>query len=299
VKVDKLWLDGKIVDGATATVSVLCHSLHYGSGVFEGIRCYETDKGGAVFRLKEHIDRLYYSADVLGLKIPYSKEEFRAACKLAVTENGLVSAYIRPLVFYGADTLGVPPRKCPTVCMIASWKWGAYVHSDAPRIQTSKYCRVHPRSVDCKAKVSGHYVNSLMAVRDAHNAGFDEALLLDHEGYVAECSGENIFVIRDGKVFTPALGNILPGITRSTIMELLGDMGYEVEEKKFLPKFLAEADEAFMVGTAAEVTPICGLDEHVITEKPGDLTLKVQAAYLDVVHGRNEKYIKYCDFLDS
>lgn len=298
MKVGKLWMDGGMVPAAEATTNVLSHSLHYGSGVFEGIRCYRTERGPAVFRLEDHIERLFYSARTMGLKIPYSPAQMADACKTVLRSNELSSAYIRPLVFYGHDTLGVPPRKCPTVCVVAAWEWGAYVAADSPRVMTSRFTRVHPGTVDCEAKVSGHYVNSLMAVREAHAAGFHEALLLDHKGDVAECSGENVFAVRDGGVFTPPRGNILPGITRATVMELLEARGRPVTERSFRREFLTSADEAFMTGTAAEVTPISELDDAVLTEGAGPLTQEVRQAYLDVVHGRDPRFERYCDYVD-
>lgn len=298
MKIDKLWMNGEVVDAADATTHVLSHALHYGSGVFEGIRCYETAEGPAIFRLPEHVDRLLYSASVLGMQVPYDADQLAEACRQAVRCNGLTSAYLRPLIFYGHDTLGVPPRNCPVVTVVAAWSWGAYVAAESPKIQTSKFLRIHPGSLDCEAKVSGHYVNSLMAVRAAHQAGFDEALLLDHEGYVAECSGENVFVVKDGKVFTPPRGNILPGITRDSVIELLAAMGVEVEQRRFRLAELKGADEAFMTGTAAEVTPMSEVDDTVLTTGAGPLTAKVRAAYLDVVHGRDERFAAWCHPVD-
>jgi len=298
MKVDKLWMDGAIVDGASATTHVLTHALHYGSGVFEGIRCYETPEGPAIFRLPEHVERLRYSASAIGMEIPYDAAQLAEACRQAVRANGLRSAYLRPLAFYGHDTLGVPPRQCPVVTVVAAWSWGAYVAAESPKIQVSGVLRIHPRSLDCRAKVTGHYVNSLMAVRKAHDAGFDEAMLLDHEGYVAECSGENVFGVKEGKVFTPPEGSILPGITRASVMEILRAEGVEVEERRFRVEELKGADEAFMTGTAAEVTPISQLDDVVLTEGAGPLTARLRDLYQEVVHRRDPRFEAWCHLVD-
>lgn len=287
---EKIWLDGELIPEAEAQTHVLAHSLHYGTGVFEGVRCYDAEGGPAIFRLEEHVDRLLYSARVIGLPVKYSAEALAEACLATVRANELSSAYLRPLIFFGRDTLGVPPRDCPAVHVVAAWTWGRYVAADSPRIQISDVVRIHPGSLDPKAKVCGHYVNSLLAVRKAHAEGFHEALLLDHEGKVAECSGENVFASFDGKLVTPPEGNILPGITRETVITLAREMDLEVEERTLELDELLGADEAFMTGTAAEVTPMSSIGETTLTEGAGPITARIREAYQDAVHGRNPEH---------
>ncbi len=293
MEVGKVWMDGELKDAADATTPVLTHALHYGSGAFEGIRSYRTDRGGAIFRLGDHLDRLYRSAAVIGLSIPWERDELAEACRSTLRANGLTSAYLRPIAFYGYDTLGVPPRKCPPVTAIAAWEWGSYVAAASPRIKTSRFVRFHPGSLVPEAKICGHYVNSLLAVREAHAAGFHEALLLDHHGNVAECSGENVFAVKADRIVTPPLGNILPGITRATVIELARDLGFQVEERTLSRDELAAADEAFMTGTAAEVTPIAELDDVRLTEGAGPVTRRLAEAYRGVVRGEDPRYERY------
>lgn len=287
---ETIWLDGALVPEAEATTHMLSHSLHYGSGVFEGVRCYPAEGGPAIFRLDDHVRRLLKSAAVVGLEPAYDAAALADACVAVVAANGLDSAYLRPLIFFGRDTLGVPPRRCPTRVMIAAWRWGRYVAAESPRIQVSDVIRIHPGSLDPEAKVCGHYVNSLLAVRKAHAAGYDEALLLDHEGYVAECSGENVFAVKDGVIFTPPRGNILPGITRDTAIELAAREGWEVREEPFRLGFLTGADEAFMTGTAAEVTPMSEVGGVTLTAGAGPVTARIRDRYQDLVHGRLEGF---------
>ena len=287
---ETIWLDGELTPEGEATTHVLAHSLHYGTGVFEGVRCYDAEGGPAVFRLTEHVERLLRSASVIGLPVRYSVEELAEACLATVRANKLSSAYLRPLIFFGRDTLGVPPRDCPPVHVVAAWRWGRYVQADSPRIQVSNVVRIHPGSLDPEAKVCGHYVNSLLAVRKAHGEGFHEALLLDHEGKVAECSGENVFAVFDERIVTPPRGNILPGITRATVIQMARDMGYEVDEQPMELAELLSADEAFMTGTAAEVTPMSSIGDTTLTEGAGPVTARLRDAYQEVVHGRTPAY---------
>ncbi len=293
-----IWMDGKFVAWKDAKIHVLTHTLHYGAGVFEGIRCYETAKGTAVFRLKDHIDRLYYSADTLKMKIPFSKEEFTEAVKETVRKNSLKAGYIRPICFFGYGKMGLNPAGAPVNCSIAVWPWGKYLGEGAVKVKTSKYMRLHPKSTYSEAKITGHYVNSIFASVEAKDAGYDEALLLDYAGNVAEGPGENLFIIKDGKLLTPPLGTILKGITRASIMQLAKDQGIKVEEKTLALKDIYNADEAFFTGTAAEVTAIELIDGKKIGNKaPGPVTIKLRDLFMDVVHGKNKKYeswLSYC-----
>lgn len=297
-KVDKIWMDGRFVDWDAANVHVLSHSLHYGSGVFEGIRCYKTDRGPAIFRLKEHVDRLYKSARVLHLKINHPKEEIVEACGELIRVNRMESGYIRPLVMYGYGMLGINPGTNPVNVVIAAWPWGKYLGSGAIKVKVSRFIRIHPRSTVANAKICGHYVNSILANQEAKEADYNEALLLDYNGYVAEGPGENLFIIKDGTVKTPPLGAILPGITRASVMKLATDLGYDVEEVPMTVQDVKAADEAFFTGTAAEVTAIHQVDETVLgAGRIGPVTAKIQKEFYDIVEGRNphyESWLHYC-----
>jgi|TARA_B100001971_G_C18225470_1_gene560104 branched-chain amino acid aminotransferase len=289
-----IWMDGKLVKWKEAKVHVLVHTLHYGAGVFEGIRFYETAKGPAIFKLKEHIDRLYYSASCLKMKVPYSKEEFIKAVIETVKVNKISSGYIRPLCFFGYGKIGLNPAGAPVNCSIAVWPWGKYLGEDAVKIKTSKYTRIHPKSTHADAKICGHYVNSILASIEVKDAGYDEALLLDYKGNVAEGPGENLFLIKDGKIFTPPLGTILKGITRASVIQLAKDLGIEVVEKSLKLEDVYSADEALFTGTAAEVTAIASVDDKKIGNKaPGPITTKLKDLFMDIVHGKNEKYKKW------
>ncbi len=295
-----IWMDGKLVPWKEAKVHVLTHTLHYGAGVFEGIRCYETGKGPAVFRLKEHIDRLYYSAGTLKMKIPYSKEEFIKAVKETIKVNKLKAGYIRPICFFGYGKMGLDPKGAPVNCSIAAWPWGKYLGEGAVKVKTSKYVRIHPKSTAADAKICGHYVNSIFASVEAKDAGYNEALLLDYKGDVSEGPGENLFIIKGGKLITPKLGTILKGITRASIMQLAKDQGISVEEKTVTLEDVYGADEAFFTGTAAEVTGIESLDDKKIGDKaPGPITTKLRDLFMDIVHGKNEKYKDWLDFVNG
>ncbi|MBF0186580.1 MAG: branched-chain-amino-acid transaminase [Magnetococcales bacterium] len=287
----KIWQDGNLVDWRDAKVHVLTHTLHYGMGVFEGIRCYETDRGSAVFRLEEHTDRLFNSAHILNMKIPMSREEMNAAVLEVIRANGLKSCYIRPLVFYGAESMGLNPAACKVHTIIAAWKWGAYLGKEGMekgiRVKTSSFTRHHPNVVMTRAKAVGNYSNSILAKTEAIAGGYDEAMLLDTEGYVAEGSGENVFIIREGALKTPPLDSALNGITRDTIMGIAKEMDLPVVEQRFPRDEIYIADEAFFTGTAAEVTPIRELDGRTVgSGTAGPKTKEIQKRFFDIVHGR-------------
>jgi branched-chain amino acid aminotransferase len=294
-KTERIWLDGALVPWDAARVHVLTHTLHYGLGVFEGIRCYACDDGrSAIFRLREHIDRLYGSAHVLELAVPYPRERLMEACLETVRANGLRECYIRPLVFLGDGEMGLAARP-PTRVAVAAWPWGAYLGDEGVRngirVKTSSFQRFHPNTLLTKAKASGHYVNSILASREARASGHDEALLLDVDGYVAEASGENVFVASDGLVKTTPLPTVLAGITRQAILRLLADLGVAVREERFTRDEIYLADEAFLTGTAAEVTPIRELDGRRVGDgTPGPLTRRLQALFYAIVRGREERY---------
>lgn len=290
-----IWYDGKLVPWREATTHVLTHTLHYGMGVFEGVRAYKTPKGTAVFKLKEHTDRLFRSGHVLSMPIPFDKETINKATLATVRENKLESAYIRPMCFYGSEGMGLRADNLKVHVIIAAWNWGAYLGEDGQkngiRVRTSSYNRHHVNVTMCKAKANGNYMNSMLALREAQNVGYDEALMLDTEGYVSEGSAENVFVIRDGVIYTPELTAALDGITRATIIQLATEFGIPVREKRITRDEVYIADEAFFTGTAAEVTPIRELDERAIGGgKPGPITKKLQTTYLDVVQGRSDKH---------
>lgn len=288
-------MDGKLVDWDKAQVHVLTHTLHYGLGMFEGIRCYKTDKGSAVFRLDEHVDRLFASAHIFKVEIPYSRAEIRDAIIKTVKVNKLKECYIRPLVYIGYGAMGLYPKGNPISVAIAAWPWGAYLGDEGIdkgiRIQVSSFTRHHVNSSMTRAKVCGYYVNSQIAKKEAIAGGFDEALLLDPEGYVSEGSGENIFIVRNGQIKTTPLTTILEGITRDSIMKIARDNKIPVVEERFTRDEIYIADEAFFTGTAAEVTPIREIDNRKIgTGSRGRITKKLQSVFFDVVKGKNKKY---------
>lgn len=283
-----IWQNGNLVPWEKATTHVLSHGLHYGSGAFEGIRCYKTAKGTAIFKLKEHVNRLFYSAEVLGMKMPFSKAEIIEAIIHTVRENKIEAGYIRPLVYYGHGPLRVVPDKSlPIEVIIACWPWGKYLSAPCVDIQISRYIRIHPRSTVADAKICGHYVNSMLAGMALQNTHYHEALLLDAEGYVAEGSAENIFVVKNKVVYTTPTGTILEGITRNTVIEIIKMLGYELKEERFKPEFITQADEAFFTGTAVEVTGIRSLDDQIIaTGTLGEITQQVQVYYHKMVTGQ-------------
>ena len=293
-----IWYDGEMVEWRNATTHVLTHSLHYGMGVFEGVRAYETPAGTAIFRLKEHTDRLFESAHIMGMKIPYTRDEINAATIAAVRDNKLKSAYIRPLAFYGSEGMGIRADNLNVHVIIAAWHWGAYMGEEALktgiRIRTSSFTRHHVNITMTRAKSSGAYVNSMLALQEAVSAGADEALLLDPEGYVAEGSGENIFIVKNGVIYTPEVTACLNGITRNTILTLAGEMNIPVVEKRITRDEVYIADEAFFTGTAAEVTPIREVDGRQIgCGSRGPVTGKLQSAYFDLVSGKTDAHSEW------
>jgi len=297
-KTDKIWMDGKFVDWDKAKVHVLTHTLHYGLGVFEGIRFYETGKGPAVFRLKDHIKRLFHGAKTAFMKVPYTETEINKAVLKTIRKNKIEAGYIRPILFYGYGKMGLDPHGAEVNAAIAVWPWGAYLGEGAVKVKTSSFIRIHPKSTHSECKFCGHYVNSIFASLEAKEKGYDEALLLDYEGYCAEGPGENLFIVKDGKLLTPKLGNILPGITRKSIIEIANNEGIKVEESKLKLEDVYNADEAFFTGTAVEVIPITSIDDKKIgKETPGPVTKKLKELYLDIVHGKNEKYEGWLEYV--
>jgi len=290
-----IWLDGEMVPWREAKVHVLTHTLHYGLGVFEGVRAYKTDKGASIFRLEDHTNRLFGSAHILGMDMPYSKEQLNEAQRQVVRDNNLEAAYMRPLCFLGSEGMGLRADHLQTHVMIAAWNWPSYVSPDlmenGMKVRTSSYTRHHVNVTMCKAKAVGNYTNSILALREALDSGADETLLLDPEGYVAEGSGENIFVIRNGVLMTPELTSCLDGITRNTIMRFADDLGLKVVERRITRDEVYVADEAFFTGTAAEVLPIKSLDGRIIgSGSRGPITTQMQTMYFDQVSGRREEY---------
>ncbi|MBF0337202.1 MAG: branched-chain amino acid transaminase [Nitrospirae bacterium] len=301
-KTDKIWMDGKLVAWDDATVHVLTHTLHYGMGIFEGIRCYKTPKGPAIFRLKEHVRRLFDSAHILQMVIPFSKDDIEAAIVECVKINGLQECYIRPFVYIGYGAMGVHPKGNPINVSISSWAWGSYLGEDGVkngiRVKTSSFIRNHVNSNMSRGKISGYYVNSQLAKREALSMGFDEALLLDAEGYVAEGAGENIFVVRNGVIKTTPLTSILEGITRDSVITIAANEKVPLEEKRFTRDELYISDEAFFTGTAAEVTPIREVDSRKIgSGKPGSVTKRIQEIFFDSVHGLVDKYSHWLTYI--
>jgi branched-chain amino acid aminotransferase len=295
---EKIWMNGELVDWADAKVHVGVHGLHYGSGVFEGIRCYDTPNGPAVFRLRDHVQRLHNSARLLYMEIPFSVDDLINACNEVVGTNGLPECYIRPIAFYGYGELGVAARGNPVETVIMSWPWGSYLGEaglqNGIRAKISSWQRVSPNIVPHVSKATGVYLNSMLAVTEANNAGYDEAILLTSEGTVADGSGENIFAVRDGVLYTPDLATgILPGITRDSVTQIAQDLGHTVVEKALIRSDLYLADELFMCGTAAEVTPIRSIDDHEIGVGP--VTRQVQEAYLATVRGKSERWAQWLE----
>jgi len=297
-----IWFDGEMVPWREAQVHVLTHTLHYGMGVFEGLRAYHAEKGTAIFRLKAHTDRLYRSARILGMDIPFEKATLNAAHKAVIRENNLDSAYIRPMCFYGSEGMGLRADNLKVHTIIAAWDWGSYLGEEGMekgiRIRTSSFTRHHVNITMCKAKANGNYMNSMLALQEALRDGYDEALLLDVDGFVAEGSGENIFIVRNGVIYTPELTSALDGITRDTIFTLAQEHGLEIREKRITRDEVYIADEAFFTGSAAEVTPIRELDGRSIGNgSRGPITEKLQSRYFDLVHGRLDKYHDWLDYV--
>jgi branched-chain amino acid aminotransferase len=299
-ELEKIWMNGELIDWADAKVHVGTHGLHYGSGVFEGLRAYETEKGSTVFRLTDHLQRLQNSAKLLYMELPYSTEELKGACRELIAANGLAECYLRPIAFYGYGELGVSAMGNPVDVVILSWPWGAYLGAEGQtagiRAKVSSWKRVGPNVIPHVAKATGIYLNSMLAVMEANRAGYDEAILLTHDGFIADGSGENVFLVKDGTIYTPDLSaSILPGITRDTIIQIAQDLGYTVVEKQLIRTDLYLADEVFMCGTAAEVTPIREIDDHVVGP-PGPVTLEIQSAYLDTVKGKSERWAQWLEY---
>lgn len=293
-----IWMNGKLTKWDDAKVHVLTHTLHYGAGAFEGIRAYKTDKGAAIFRLNEHIDRLFYSSESVRLKIPFSREEVIKATVETVKANKLGQGYIRPLVYYGYGVMGLNPRSAPTDVMIACWPWGKYLAHDMVDIKISDYIRIHPKSTKADAKICGHYVNSIHAALEVRDTDYHEALFLDYNGNVAEGPGENFFMVKGGKLITPTLGTILAGITRDTVKEIAKLKGIAVEERVIKPEEILEAQEAFFTGTAAEITPIKSVNKKLIGNGDlGPVTKIIQTTYLDTVYGRDKTFEKYLTYV--
>jgi len=297
-----IWLDGSLVRWSEAQVHVLTHALHYGLGVFEGIRCYECHDGrSAVFRLREHIERLFGSAHVLDLPMPFPRQKIFDACLETVRANNLRECYLRPIAFMGDGEMGLAARPATRVA-IAAWPWGAYLGDEGMqrgiRVKTSSFQRFHPNTLMTKAKATGHYVNSILAAREARTAGYDEALLLDVDGYVSEASGENIFIVSDGVVKTTPLPTVLGGITRQAVLTLLADLGIPAREERFTRDEVYLADEAFFTGTAAEVTPIRELDDRRVgAGARGELTRRLQDLFFAIVRGKEERYRSWLAYL--
>jgi len=297
-----IWYDGTMVPWRDATTHVLTHTLHYGMGVFEGVRAYQTDRGTAIFRLEDHTRRLFRSARILGMTIPYTEEVLNEAQIAAVRDNHLKSAYMRPMCFYGSEGMGLRADNLQVHAIVAAWEWGSYLGAEnmerGIRVKTSSFNRHHVNITMCKAKANGNYMNSMLALQEALSCGYDEALLLDTEGYVSEGSGENFFMIQDGVIYTPELTSALDGITRKTIFALAAEEGLEIREKRITRDEVYVADEAFFTGTAAEVTPIRELDRRPIGNGArGPITEKLQTLYFDVVHGRTGRHDHWLTFI--
>ncbi|MDQ1362220.1 MAG: branched-chain amino acid aminotransferase [Pseudomonadota bacterium] len=299
-----IWYDGKLVPWREATTHVLTHTLHYGMGVFEGVRAYKAEQGTAIFRLNAHTDRLFDSAHIMNMKMPFDKKTINEAHKLVVRENKLTTAYMRPMCFYGSEGMGLRADNLQVHVIIAAWEWGAYLGADALqkgiRVRTSSYTRHHVNISMCKAKANGHYINSMLALQEALTCGYDEAMLLDVDGYVAEGSGENIFLVKNNVIYTPDLTSALNGITRNTIFTLANELGYELREKRITRDEVYIADEAFFTGTAAEVTPIREVDNRKIGNGGrGPVTEKLQTLYFDVVHGRHHVHPEWLAYVNK
>jgi branched-chain amino acid aminotransferase len=298
---DLIWMNGDFVPWDEAKVHVLTHGLHYGTGVFEGVRCYDTEIGPAVFRHQDHIDRLYKSSDLYYMPIPYEAEQLRQATLELIARNGMRSCYIRPLVYRGYGTMGLFPLDAPVDVAIAVWEWGSYLGDEGKRsgvrAKVSSWRRISSDSLIPQAKASGQYLNSILAKIESHKAGYEEAILLDDHGHVCEGTGENIYLVRDGKIHTPPLtASILDGINRRSAIQIARDLGFEVVERDIARAELYLADEVFLTGTAAELTPVREIDDRPVgTGRPGEVTRAVQDAFEDALHGRSERYREWLD----
>lgn len=290
-----IWMDGEFVPWRDANVHVLTHTLHYGMGVFEGVRAYKTPEGTAIFQLEAHTDRLFESAKIMQMPLKWDKQTVMQAQIDAVSKNNLESAYLRPMAFYGSEGMGIRADNLKVHLSIAAWEWGSYLGDEGLergiRIKTSSYTRHHVNISMCKAKANGHYINSMLALQEAVTDGYDEAMLLDNEGYVAEGSGENIFLIKDGVIYTPDLTSALNGITRRSVFAIASELGYEIVEKRITRDEVYIVDEVFFTGTAAEVTPVREVDNRTIgSGGRGPITEKIQAKFFEIVHGKDSNY---------
>jgi len=293
-EVEKIWLNGRFVDWKDAEIHILTHTLHYGGGVFEGIRAYDTEKGSAVFRLRDHLKRLFYSASCLEMEIPFSQKELEKAILQLIKINQVKECYIRPIAIFGYGKMGLNPKGTPVDVAIVLWPWKAYLGEKPISVKVTKYIRIHPKSTIPDAKITGHYVNSILASLEAQKAGFEESLFLDFEGFVAEGPGENIFMVKNKRLFTPSSGSILPGITRDTVLKIAKDLGIKAEEKKITLEELKRADEAFFAGTAVEICPIGRIDQTLINNgRMGGITQKIKNLYQRIVHGKERKYLNW------
>ncbi len=296
IETEKIWMDGKLVPWQDAKIHVLTHGLHYGSGVFEGIRAYDSDAGPAIFRLEDHIKRLFNSAKIFMIDIPFTQQEIIEASKSVVRENNLDSCYMRPIVFLGYGEMGLNPLFCSVSVAIAAWPWGAYLGDEGVRngirVKISSWQRHHPNALPPAAKGTGMYINSAMAKIEAVKAGYEEAILLSPQGYVSECTGENLFVIKNGVIYTPPTSaGALEGITQSSVIRIAEDLGYKVAVENLLRSDLYTADEIFLCGTAAEVVPVSSVDDRIAGDgKPGPMTKAIQSTYYDAVRGRLDTY---------
>lgn len=294
-KVKFCWLNGKLIKSKEAKINILSHCLHYGSGVFEGIRCYQTKNGPAVFRLKDHLKRLIRSASFLYIKVNFSLEEIKKAVFEVIKKNKLKECYIRPIIFYGEGKMGLDPKGAEINFGIFVWPWGKYLKESA-KVAISKFIRLHPKSIISEAKICGYYVNSILATKEAKKRGYDEAVLLDYKGFVAEGPGENIFIVNKKTLYTPKKNSILPGITRDSVIKFSKDLGYKVIEKNISKKELYNCKEAFFTGTAAEITPICQIDKY--KKKVGPISLEIKDKYQKIVRGEEKKYLNWLDFVE-
>ncbi len=301
-EVEKIWFNGKMVPWGEAKTHVLTHTLHYGTGVFEGIRCYNTSNGPAIFKLKDHIKRLFDSARIMQMRPSFEQKDYEEACKKVVKENNLKECYIRPLLFYGYGQMGLSTKNCAVDSIVAAWPWGTYLGEEGlkngVRAKISSYQRHFVNSMMTKAKTCGNYVNSTLAKMEALNSGYEEAVMLDTNGYVAECTGENIFVVKDNELITPPILNALDGITRKCVMQIASNEGIVVKEKLFTRDYLYTVEECFITGTAAEITPIREIDDRQIgSGKPGEITKKLQQTYFNIVHGKEKNYEDWLDYV--
>ncbi len=301
-KTDKIWMDGNLIEWDKANIHITTHTLHYGLGVFEGIRCYNTAKGPAVFRLKEHVKRLFHSAHIVQIEIPYSKEQIEDSIRETVEANNLKECYIRPIVYIGAGAMGLYPKGNPIRVSIAAWPWGSYLGEEGIkngiRVKTSSFIKGHVNSNMARGKICGHYVTSQLAKKEAVTLGFDEALLLDTEGYISEGAGENIFIVRNGILKTTPLTSTLEGITRESVFKIAGDEQITVKEERFTRDDLYISDEAFFTGTAAEITPIREVDNLLISDGvPGNITRRLQSIFFDLVHGKVDRYQDWLTYI--